>query len=664
VLQVSCSGLGAAAVANITINGATIPSDHLSFDADMILVNVTSLLSDNGVYPIEWVIGTQISINATDTDGFHSNTALVGIVAANPSLHPTGRVYATGNRTILISGSEFGASLIAADISSAAVGTFPCTNLSNFTSTSFQCQVTALHPTGPISISVVMKGGYLATIADAIQFASPQEMNAGSNLASYLSNTPYSITFAIGVLLYSSDDVALFVRDVRNETVACATANIVSGNVVCGITSATFTQLAKDNVIQGLMILGGYFSSSVLGYLHSGIPLVSSAEGVAPLYGIRQAEFYLKPSHFYSLDSSRNSFELSFGNSVHLNCILTPQNTSCRLSNFLSEDLLPGEVEIVSLKYNGYASAVSNVSIGAVITPLVTYVQYDSLGPLPSENVTRVQQEIVGSLQLADEDIRVLSSTKGPNKRSTYYLVITTMTPAGLSMVSQTSDFRSTVIAALAAGAPEMITFTVILPPSIDPSTPSTEPLPPGVVAGITTALLVVVVLSGAIAYVLLSRRDRLKKHSARPKKTIIVRRMGSPDLDGSMTFRDPMSPRRSVEFSEMHSSRGRGRRSVEIQEEEEASEDSDTSSIEGRLNVEGSEKEVLEESSDSEDDFLNEKQDKESDDDHAGSNENPAEKDDAVAVAAVESGEQETPTINQRKRKRKKRRNKKTRET
>jgi hypothetical protein len=375
-----------------------------------------------------------------------------------------------------------------------------------------------------------MKGGYAISLSNAMEFAAPRAVAAP--IVSLVPGNAYSLTVATSITTYTSIDVSVSLRDVDGKNAAdCASSKIdpSSRTVICQISADTLDAFQRDNVVQAVMILGGFESSSVIGYLHADVPSVKVSSPLS--YGLLQTAFSFTPIQPYPYDNTQNKFTLSFNNGqVTANCTLTSRSVEeCILNDggVPAADWPSGDVSVVAIYTNGHVNSTANVVIGSVITPVIIFVEYVASAPLDEETLAAIDLELETAFNLTDgkNHFRVATSD-GPNsaKRTTRYLDVTTLTPEALAAVNADEYFATpegTLAAAIATAAPDIGDVTIINAPIAPPS----QPLSQGAVAGIVIAGLAVICAAGGALFIFLSRREHLKEgHTFHPQQYVATR--------------------------------------------------------------------------------------------------------------------------------------------
>jgi hypothetical protein len=474
-------------VTEIQVNSKTAPAGSFTQDSTTSLRIHTSWLELENL----WIVGTALNVTVKLSSAESSGAAIVGIASTTPTITNNAHVYATNTITrVKVTGENLGATLDTADITSVKVGSVVCSAISDFVANQeFLCTLASgISTAGDSSVSVVLKGGFVAMTSSGTKFAAATGFNTGSDSASYLatSTSQYVITVisafdATGFTV--NDVVGLSILDVANRTITC-TPKVISTNLVCELAVGVFLDTSPytlDNTIsvQG-MVGGAQLPLRVVGFLHADIPSVTFSDQ-PPLVGLRESTIsFTSTSHLHP-STTRNSFTVQFGGGSGLVCNQTSA-TSCTLSNPVVTDHAFGTVQIVAIHTNSLdVTLTSPVTVATVLTPQHHFVElnYPDGVIFDEANVTAIKQQLDSDLSLGPDDLRIVLSA-GPNSkaRATSFLDISSATTNGQSAMTSGS-FADSTNNAVTKAAPGVTSVASIQAPTSSPSAPVAATIDP-----------------------------------------------------------------------------------------------------------------------------------------------------------------------------------------
>jgi hypothetical protein len=546
------NGTNLVGASELIINGEVFIAANFSQVGNAITISTETLSA-------VWSLGQELLV-MVKANGHLSEEVSVGTVTDNPTLVQGSRVWAVpqGNLTaeILIFGTEFGSSKLAAAITAVSINDVACAAFDYKSDTFISCWPSELLAAGSYNVSVTLKGGFTVSQIDLLSFAEPLEVTTENDFAkSLLPTIPAEFTLSLNATPFTEADLVAYLSD-GGTPVACDTTTIQDDVVICQVSVEFWASFPEGPVYAVIESSGSPSEPKPIGYLHGGLPSVGAVPGNSTNIGLRAQEIFIESINMYKNSSfgiiDRTFYTLTFADSSTHSC--TPiDEITCSL-DAITADLPSGIVRVTGLTTNSYV-AVADVTIGTVITPVVMYVQFES----GTTNITNAELGDIASalateLGLTVDDIRVELSGEAPQskKRAITLLKITTLTPeAKTKAESDVDGFKTAVVGAVTDGAPgasDITVFEPTVPPAAQPTNgPIDEPVavapvPPaaqptngpidepvavapvanpatdsntpeglsgGAIAGIVIGVLVVALILFAIIFVLLRRKRR-----------------------------------------------------------------------------------------------------------------------------------------------------------
>jgi hypothetical protein len=627
ITELVISGSNFADPTTISINGGT-PIAASFVSATQVKVAVADITS--------WGLGPVVAMATVGPQT--SDEAPLGTVTADPTLTTSPRVFAadTADAVVVLTGTNFGTSEVANDITTLTIGGVAC-SATAYTTTSITCSVGSGLTAGAHPVVLTLKGGYTVTPSVDVTFAAALAVPSDVNVA-IVKGVAVDVNFGAAAP-FTSDDLSVGFQ-IGSSTFECPTLEIVSGNIVCHVAANTFAAATSSGAVIGILRSSGSENTGNVGVFFVAAPAVSISHEER---GIVDTDFSVIPNG-WTFDEG-DALLLTFGDGSVARCDAI-SSSACSVT--LSGDVPSGNVTVTGIALGPYNATLS-VNIGFVIVPNVVFVQYESDSPLTAGELDDIIADIRSNLSADPSDFRIASST-GPQagaKRAISFFSITPLTPEGNAATNQPNfnDIVAGAVADNAAGASGVVVgvTTPVAEPQATPSAPpanlSNPPvedgsavptavptatdapsdgvvdgstLSPGAIAGIVIACVLGVVVIGVILYVLLTGKDTDSGSKAAPKPT--------SDAKSGASSVKKVAPESSDE-------------SEESDEEEEDEEDEE---------YEEDEEEEEEEDEDEEDDEEDEEEE-ESGEEESGEEESGEEESGEEESGEEESGEEES---------------------